>query len=96
MAGMTITGRQLVCLSLAADGHTLDQIAAKMYISQSTAKTCLHRARTALGAHTTAHAVALAYQTGLLGDTASVVANILGQVAGTLGYDIALLPRERS
>jgi DNA-binding CsgD family transcriptional regulator len=63
-----ITARQLQCLSLAADGLTMDKIAARVYLSTWSVKNELVRVREALRAHNTAHAVAIAVRSGLIAD----------------------------
>jgi DNA-binding CsgD family transcriptional regulator len=63
-----ITARQLQCLSHAADGLTMRQIAARVYLSTDTVKNDLVRVREALRAHNTTHAVAIAMRNGLIAD----------------------------
>lgn len=85
--------RVLGALSLAADGLTVPEIAATMVVSPHTAKHYLTQARAALDALNTTHAVALAYQQGVLGEgPADVEAAALVRLAGEMGYRIALVP----
>lgn len=60
------TDRQSQVMALLADGATLDDIAAALHISPTTAKTHLQDLYRRLGARNAAHAVHLAYQQGLL------------------------------
>lgn len=57
---MTLTKRQTEYLQMIADGDTVPQIAARESRSIKTIEKMLHRARVALRARTTAHAVAAA------------------------------------
>jgi DNA-binding CsgD family transcriptional regulator len=61
-----LTERQIRCLSLAAQGLQMDQIAARIYVTAWSVKNDLIRVREALRARNTAHAVALAIGTGLI------------------------------
>lgn len=82
-------------LTLAADGLTVDEIATTMLISEHTAKYYLGEARGALDALNTTHAVALAYQRGiLLAEPADADAVALVRLAERMGYRIALVPLE--
>lgn len=61
-----MTPRQLQVLRLAADGLTMDEIAARIYLSAWSVKNELVRARRRLHAHNTAHAVAIAMSRNLI------------------------------
>lgn len=63
-----ITDRQMRCLRLAADGLTMDKIAARVYLSTWSVKNELVRTRDVLRARNTAHAVAIAMRNGLIAD----------------------------
>ena len=61
-----LTRRQRDVLSAAAQGLTAQEIAVRMGLGYNTVKHHIVAARAALGAHSTAHAVALAIRTGLI------------------------------
>jgi DNA-binding NarL/FixJ family response regulator len=61
-----LTAREIEVLSLVADGLSRDAIAKQLYISPKTVGTHVERVFKKLGVHTRAHAVAYAYQHGLL------------------------------
>ena len=63
---MTLSPRQLECLRHAADGHTYAETATLLHVGRTTVKTTLHMAAEKLDARNTTHAVAIAYQHGLL------------------------------
>ncbi|WP_151483704.1 response regulator [Streptomyces albicerus] len=60
-----LTGREREVLGLVAMGLSNDDIAERLYVSTSTAKTHVNRAMTKLGARDRAQLVVIAYQTGL-------------------------------
>ncbi|MDO0932199.1 response regulator transcription factor [Streptomyces sp. DG2A-72] len=60
-----LTGREREVLGLVATGLSNDDIAERLYVSTSTAKTHVNRAMTKLGARDRAQLVVIAYQTGL-------------------------------
>lgn len=62
----SLTARELEILSLVADGLTRDDIAGRLYISPKTVGTHIERIYRKLGVHTRAHAVAFAYEHGML------------------------------
>ncbi len=66
-----LTEREREVLTLVALGLSNDDIAARLYLSPSTAKTHVNRAMTKLGVRDRAQLVVVAYQTGLVrpGDT---------------------------
>lgn len=66
-----LTEREREIVSLAAQGLSNDDIAARLHVSPLTAKTHVNRAMTKLGARDRAQLVVLAYQSGLVraGDT---------------------------
>ena len=68
-----LTDREREVVALVALGLSNDDIAARLYLSPSTAKTHVNRAMTKLGARDRAQLVVIAYQTGLVrpGDAAS-------------------------
>lgn len=88
--------RHVQCLRLAAEGHNSAQIARKLHVSECTVKSDLGRARQALGARNTTHAVALGVAAGLIAidNQVPAVDAALAALAHALGYDLALTPRE--
>ncbi|WP_051854712.1 helix-turn-helix transcriptional regulator [Streptomyces sp. NRRL B-1347] len=62
-----LTPRLMEVLEGTARGLSLNEIAAELHISRATAHEHRRRLRKLLGAHTRAHAVAIAWQAGLLG-----------------------------
>ncbi|MGW0839105.1 response regulator transcription factor [Streptomyces sp. NPDC002787] len=62
----TLTTREREVMSLAAEGHSNDEIAEKLYVSPLTVRTHIHRAMTKLGARDRAQLVVMAYQSGLV------------------------------
>lgn len=87
---LPLNDRQAAILQLVADGHTNDEIATKLHFSPRTIKGDLEATRNLLGAKTTPHAIALAYEAGLLpadGPIAPIaVAAGLAHIANALGY----------
>lgn len=65
---LTLTTREIECLTRVAAGMTNDEIAAELYLSTHTVKTHVWRLRTKLGARDRAHAVQRGWELGLLGD----------------------------
>jgi DNA-binding NarL/FixJ family response regulator len=61
-----LTGREREVLGLVALGLSNDEIAERLYVSTSTAKTHVNRAMTKLAARDRAQLVVIAYQTGLV------------------------------
>lgn len=61
-----LTGREREVMALAAEGHSNDEIAEKLYVSPLTVRTHVHRAMTKLGARDRAQLVVMAYQSGLV------------------------------
>lgn len=61
-----LTERELEVMALVAQGMTNDEIAAKLFISPTTAKTHVSRVMMKLGARDRAQLVVLAYETGLV------------------------------
>lgn len=61
-----LTGREREVLELVARGDTNAQIGDKLFISEATVKTHVSRIMTKLNLPTRAHAVVLAYETGLV------------------------------
>src|SRR5205807_7704003 len=62
----TLTAREREVVALVAHGLSNDQIAQRLVVSPSTAKTHVSRAMVKLDAHDRAQLVVLAYQTGLV------------------------------
>jgi len=62
-----LTGRELEVLKLLAEGLTPEQIAARLFISIKTVGTHTEHVFSKLGVRSRAHAVAIAYQEGLVG-----------------------------
>jgi DNA-binding CsgD family transcriptional regulator len=61
----SLTPRELEILAEVARGRSNSQIAMKMFISIETVRTHLRHVMEKLGAHGRAHAVAIAYHTGI-------------------------------
>jgi DNA-binding NarL/FixJ family response regulator len=61
-----LTTREREVMALAAEGHSNDEIAEKLYVSPLTVRTHVHRAMTKLGARDRAQLVVMAYQSGLV------------------------------
>lgn len=61
-----LTTREREVVTLAAEGHSNDEIAAHLVISPLTARTHVHRAMSKLHARDRAQLVVIAYQTGLV------------------------------
>jgi DNA-binding CsgD family transcriptional regulator len=61
-----MTMRQKQCLQLAAAGLDYQEIGARLWVSGDTVRSHLTKARRALGAVNTTHAVALAVQQGIV------------------------------
>jgi DNA-binding NarL/FixJ family response regulator len=64
LAGLTAREREV--MALAAEGHSNDDIAARLYLSSHTVRTHIHRTMTKLHARDRAQLVVIAYQTGLV------------------------------
>jgi DNA-binding CsgD family transcriptional regulator len=64
--GRPVSEREREVLRLVAQGASVDEIAHQLMISSNTVRTHLRNTRQKLGAASRAHAVALAYGTGLL------------------------------
>ena len=64
--GRPVSEREREVLRLVAQGASVDEIARQLVISSNTVRTHLRNTRQKLGAASRAHAVALAYGTGLL------------------------------
>lgn len=62
----TLTPSQTRMLQLLADGRTYYQIAEQLWLAQPTVNTTIRNARIRLGAATTAEALAIARQHGLI------------------------------
>lgn len=63
---MTLTPRQFEILRLSADGLTCHAIGRKLFIGENTVRTHRKAVIKRLGAKTAAHAVAIAYEQGIL------------------------------
>ncbi|MFI1696913.1 response regulator [Streptomyces bobili] len=61
-----LTAREREVMAWVAEGHSNDEIAAKLFVSPLTVRTHVHRAMTKLGARDRAQLVVIAYQTGLV------------------------------
>ena len=61
-----ITPRELDVLRLVAEGLSTREIAARLWITEETVKTHIRRLHDRLGARTRAHAVAIAFRSGIL------------------------------
>lgn len=67
---MTLTARRQQILQLIADGLNDRQISVRLHVSADTVRKTNHAMYAVLGATGRAHAVAIAYRAGLLGDRA--------------------------
>ncbi|MFI5879343.1 response regulator [Streptomyces sp. NPDC051554] len=61
-----LTAREREIMAMAAEGHSNDEIAEKLYVSPLTVRTHVHRAMAKLDARDRAQLVVMAYQTGLV------------------------------
>ncbi|MFD3505465.1 response regulator [Streptomyces sp. NPDC058676] len=61
-----LTTREREVMAWAAEGHSNDEIAEKLFVSPLTVRTHVHRAMTKLGARDRAQLVVMAYQSGLV------------------------------
>ncbi|XUL93319.1 response regulator [Streptomyces galilaeus] len=61
-----LTAREREIMAMAAEGHSNDEIAEKLYVSPLTVRTHVHRAMTKLDARDRAQLVVMAYQSGLV------------------------------
>jgi DNA-binding CsgD family transcriptional regulator len=61
-----VTPRELEVLGLVADGLSTREIAGRLWVTEETVKTHVRRLHDRLGAKTRAHAVAIAFRTGIL------------------------------
>ena len=64
------SAREVQVLALAAEGQTNQQMARVLFLSEDTVKSHLVNVRRKLRARNRAHAVAIAYQSGFLGNSA--------------------------
>ncbi|MFF4055217.1 response regulator [Streptomyces sp. NPDC001668] len=64
LSGLTTREREV--MAWVAEGHSNDEIAAKLFVSPLTVRTHVHRAMTKLGARDRAQLVVMAYQSGLV------------------------------
>ena len=60
-----LTSRELDVLELVAEGYSTAEIARALWITEDTVRTHIKRLLARLGAHTRAHAVAIAYRNRL-------------------------------
>jgi DNA-binding CsgD family transcriptional regulator len=63
---IVLTDRQLVILAYIAEGLESEQVGRVMFLSLDTVKTHVHKLYRKLGASNRAHAVAIAYECGIL------------------------------
>ncbi|GAA3997031.1 response regulator transcription factor [Streptomyces sp. NBC_01352] len=61
-----LTTREREVMAWAAEGHSNEEIAGKLFVSPLTVRTHVHRAMTKLGARDRAQLVVMAYQSGLV------------------------------
>jgi PAS domain S-box-containing protein len=80
-----LTEREREVMTLVAGGLHTDQVAADLFVSPETVKSHVHNAMGKLGAHTRAHAVAVALVTGQI-----TWANDSSAAGGTLGDETPL------
>ena len=62
----SLTAREREIMAMAAEGHSNDEIAEKLYVSPLTVRTHVHRAMAKLDARDRAQLVVMAYQSGLV------------------------------
>lgn len=92
---MSLTPRQLACLRAAANGHTRDATARTLGIDVRTVQYANRETVERLGANDLAHAVGIAYRTGLLGDPVDRDQVAIVRLAERMGCWIALVPGRR-
>lgn len=93
----TPSARQLDVLRLMASGHTAPAIAQHLGIAESSVKTHQQHLFAALGVHTGPHAVAVAYQRGILAtDPAITTAAELLHASQQHGWRLAVVPWENA
>jgi DNA-binding CsgD family transcriptional regulator len=61
-----VTPRELEVLGLVAEGLSTREIARRLWVTEETVKTHIKRLHDRLGARTRAHAVAIAFRSGIL------------------------------
>jgi DNA-binding CsgD family transcriptional regulator len=84
--------RQLQVLQLIADGRTVDAIAGELYITATSVRTHKNALFRHLGARSSAHAVALGFEFGLLAVSEDIAADLaLVRQAHDMGCRIALV-----
>lgn len=92
LAGRPLGRRETQVLQLLADGHSLQSIAAQLYIAITTAKHTRATLYAKLRARTAAHAVAIGHQRGYLAVSPDLAEDLVViRAARELGYRIALV-----
>ena len=92
---MNLSRRDLELLRLMADGHTVRDTAAAMFVSPTTVKTMRERIFAELGARNAPHAVAIAHRRGYLGaDPVTADDLATARRARQMGYRLALVRLE--
>lgn len=90
LSGAQLTRRETQILKLLADGLTVDEIAARLFISYGTAKGLKAAMFVKLGAETSAHAVAIGFRRGLLGNGIAEDLEVV-RLARQNGFRLALV-----
>lgn len=86
-----LTGRELDVLVGIARGQSNTEIGADLYVGENTVKSHIHRLLGHLGATNRAHAVAIAYESGLIGIPATNVADLAAVELARTERDNALV-----
>jgi DNA-binding NarL/FixJ family response regulator len=86
-----LTKRQLEVIRFTAQGFRTTEMATKLFISERTVKLDLYAAMTALGARNRPHAVAVAYELGLItpgSDRPMPISLALARLTEAFGFQI--------
>ncbi len=89
-----LTAAELETLRLLANGLTAPEIAAKLFMSLGAINSRVIRIRFKLGANTQAHAVALAYERGILATPENAHVGVARALVAALGQGGYQLTRE--
>lgn len=83
-----LTEREVLVLTLVADGLSIREVASRIHLSRWTVRDELAGIRRKFGARDLAHAVAIAYRTGVLGRQPSHVDYLPGQLPDPDPFDV--------